>query len=517
MLGDNHVGHRQVHGCKIRQSGYIIVTSSLLTGGCPIRLLLLLLVLPLLFVTSTLSAAIPWPIEPLDSSHSLGNSYGEYQDYGGTPYMHPGIDILHPAGTPVYAVKAGWVKAVLTTSAELHWRVAVGDSAGADSCNGWLYAHLDLPTIAVAVGEHVDSGQLLGNLVTWPTSNFHHLHFVKIRNAGVSWSANWLFIGNPLDELVNIDDFVPPYFVDIDTGTPFRFCHDNSDIFFNTGAPVSGDIDIVAKCHDRIGHPTWVVTPNEMGYEIYSDSVHLGPFSSFEFSGKLLWDESYHTIFKNSGPCNSEANYTQRQFYEILTNHDTNPLIAPVDTSGKWATGLIPNDTYTVKAWAKDRFGNMAVDSMTVTTANFYSIGGKLRMSDGNPAARNYTVEIPYTSFSQHPLDSTFNIGGQPAGSYEIQVSRPGYQNYSAIIDVFSNLNLTITLDPLPYVNGDVNSNGSVNISDAVFLINFIFSNGPYPNPWATGVHIDANPTVNISDVVYLINYIFSGGPPPGQ
>ncbi len=455
-------------------------------------------------------------MEPFDSSHALGNSYGEYQDYGGTPYMHPGIDILHPAGTPVYAVKAGWVKAVLTTAAELHWRVAIGDTDGPDSCNAWLYAHLAQETITVNVGDYVDSGQLLGNLVAWPTSNFHHLHFVKIRDAGTVWSANWLFVGNPLDELNNIDDFVAPYFLDINVGAPFRFCRDNSDIYFNVGMPVDGDVDIIAKGHDRIGHPTWVVAPHEMGYEIYNDSVSLGPYVTFNFSSPLLWDQSYHTLYKNSGPCNSAGDYQSRQFYEILTNHDNDSLVEPSDVAGKWATGSIPNGTYMVKAWAKDRFGNMARDSMTVTTANFYTINGKLRTTDGNPIAEDFHITIPYTSSGFFPPDSTFSFIGQPAGRYAINVSRPGYQDYSQITDVFSDLDLDIALSPATYINGDVDANGFVSISDAVYLISFIFVGGPAPTPWAAAVYIDSSPTVSISDVVFLINYIFAGGPPPG-
>jgi plastocyanin len=65
---------------------------------------------------------------------------------------------------------------------------------------------------------------------------------------------------------------------------------------------------------------------------------------------------------------------------------------------------------------------------------------------------------------------------------------------------------------------GDANSDGAVDISDAVFLISHIFSGGAAPGdcnyPKGKG---DANGdgTVDISDAVYLISRIFSGGPPP--
>ncbi len=64
------------------------------------------------------------------------------------------------------------------------------------------------------------------------------------------------------------------------------------------------------------------------------------------------------------------------------------------------------------------------------------------------------------------------------------------------------------------YTCGDANSDGTVNISDAVYLIAYIFAGGSAPDPLLAG---DANcdSTVNISDAVYLIAYIFAGGAAP--
>lgn len=63
---------------------------------------------------------------------------------------------------------------------------------------------------------------------------------------------------------------------------------------------------------------------------------------------------------------------------------------------------------------------------------------------------------------------------------------------------------------------GDANGTGTLTISDAVHLINYIFAGGPAPTPYplCSG---DANCdcVVSISDAVYMINYIFAGGPAP--
>lgn len=62
---------------------------------------------------------------------------------------------------------------------------------------------------------------------------------------------------------------------------------------------------------------------------------------------------------------------------------------------------------------------------------------------------------------------------------------------------------------------GDANDDGTSNVGDAVFLINFVFKGGPAPEPNLRG---DANCDhgTNVGDAVYVINYVFKGGPAPG-
>jgi hypothetical protein len=61
---------------------------------------------------------------------------------------------------------------------------------------------------------------------------------------------------------------------------------------------------------------------------------------------------------------------------------------------------------------------------------------------------------------------------------------------------------------------GDCDANCIVNISDVVYIISYIFSDGPAPKPCQSG-DVNCDGIVNISDAVYLVSYIFSGGPPP--
>jgi len=61
---------------------------------------------------------------------------------------------------------------------------------------------------------------------------------------------------------------------------------------------------------------------------------------------------------------------------------------------------------------------------------------------------------------------------------------------------------------------GDCNDDDAINVSDAVFLINYIFKGGQPPAyPECCDVNYDT--AINIADVVYIINYIFKGGAAP--
>jgi C1A family cysteine protease/putative hemolysin len=65
-----------------------------------------------------------------------------------------------------------------------------------------------------------------------------------------------------------------------------------------------------------------------------------------------------------------------------------------------------------------------------------------------------------------------------------------------------------------PYLCGDADGSEAVDIDDVVYLIAYIFSGGPAPDPIESG-DADCSGEIDIDDVVYLISYIFTGGPAP--
>jgi len=64
------------------------------------------------------------------------------------------------------------------------------------------------------------------------------------------------------------------------------------------------------------------------------------------------------------------------------------------------------------------------------------------------------------------------------------------------------------------FICGDANNDDNVNILDIVYIINYIYKNGPDPIP-PDAAEVDGQPGTNILDIVYLINYLYKNGPDP--
>lgn len=137
-----------------------------------------------------------WPFA-LDS---IGWSMQSYQDYGGSPYFHHGMDMMKINGTAVYNMSGGQVINVENYGypSELYWEVAILDPFGYI----WQYHHIDEPTIPQYIYDKyaewqqdpVNGGFIppvthLGNIVYWPVwsfgKQFNHIHLNILAQGGV--------------------------------------------------------------------------------------------------------------------------------------------------------------------------------------------------------------------------------------------------------------------------------------------------------------------------------------------
>ena len=68
-------------------------------------------------------------------------------------------------------------------------------------------------------------------------------------------------------------------------------------------------------------------------------------------------------------------------------------------------------------------------------------------------------------------------------------------------------------------IRGNVDGIGGIDVSDLVYLIDYMFTGGPEPPCWSEanvdGLGADDASGIDMSDLVYLTDYQFTGGPPP--
>ncbi len=181
---------------------------------------------------------IPWPFAPFDSMRTVWNHYEQHMGGSGASYsyLHQGLDLITPIGEPVYAVKSGIVKCVLTLGGAIYWRLAISDSNVAGFSNGWLYAHLIENTIQFDVGDVVQLHDYLGDIIEW-TSEWGHIHFVEIKDSGSVWLYNdneWGINFNPLLALNPVPDTIPPVIDNVFKNEKFGFCTNETSNYLSS-------------------------------------------------------------------------------------------------------------------------------------------------------------------------------------------------------------------------------------------------------------------------------------------
>ena len=65
------------------------------------------------------------------------------------------------------------------------------------------------------------------------------------------------------------------------------------------------------------------------------------------------------------------------------------------------------------------------------------------------------------------------------------------------------------------FLRGDVEPDGTTNLSDAVRILETLFLGGA-PVSCLDAADVDDNGRLNINDAIRLLNFLFLGGPPPG-
>ncbi len=158
-----------------------------------------------------------------------------------------------------------------------------------------------------------------------------------------------------------------------------------------------------------------------------------------------------------------------------------------------WQIGIGPNDIAVVAAggWAAD---GEVFSYQALTGDIFHDAGNPIYVDSGATGAVPYADSTVFiATFGDRLI--RLNAAGEKTATYHMG-DGPVHVDFD-------------------YRPGDADGDGTVNLGDAVHLVNFIFKGGAPPAfpTWRGNPNGDAD--INIGDPVYLINYIFRGGPPP--
>jgi hypothetical protein len=152
----------------------------------------------------------------------------------------------------------------------------------------------------------------------------------------------------------------------------------------------------------------------------------------------------------------------------------------------------------------------------TLYTPNIKSDSTVLWIRSSDPDGTTPTVTmtgIPYQPYNAQYVDSANGRGKfrwDPDSSTVDSVFTFRFiSTDGALADTMS-----FKVKPINAICGDANGDRTVNVSDVVYLINYIFGGGAVPAVLRAG-DPNCDGTINISDAVYLITYVFASGPPP--
>jgi hypothetical protein len=315
--------------------------------------------------------------DSIDYPFRIGNSYAEHQWYGGQPYLHPGIDLLGVPDQSIYSPVNGVVKAIITTSGSIHWRLALGLEDTDEEQDGYLFAHLDPLTIPFTLGDSISAGDYIGSIVEWPTSEFHHLHFARLRHQGGIWDGNWLTKDNILSDITNFKDESIPVFEPLWNENTIAFRSDDG-VEILEPEHLHDSFDIICHAHD-LSNDDWRLDVDSLWYELidlttnsvvyaqeaFSYDFELDTYSTNENTLKIL-----NTIYSTEGDWETRGNYNTRLFYQKVSRSNGDGIIDEQDTSVYFDSTIFPDGSYLLRIHAYDAAKNHSSTELEVIINN---------------------------------------------------------------------------------------------------------------------------------------------------
>jgi len=222
-----------------------------------------------------------------------------------------------------------------------------------------------------------------------------------------------------------------------------------------------------------LGGPEW------SGNSIYTDMHVIDLF-------EMATGTPMYPVFRYDGPSGpgwGVRNWTDLNWYADLT-----PVLEVSDTIPKVGDSI----------WLNTTIYNNGGVSLNDVVVRFYS----------NSALINeQVVSVVDTSFTT--VSTQYSA---PVGSYNIRVIVD--EDNLKIEKDDSNNEDSELVSFEPYIRGDVDGNGGINLADVIYLANYILKGGPAPIPLQSG-DVNCDGKYDLVDVIKLARYVLFGEPFP--
>jgi hypothetical protein len=246
-------------------------------------------------------------------------------------------------------------------------------------------------------------------------------------------------------------------------------------------------------------------------------AVDLAPGDSVEFALAVVLGDNFHqdpNAFSSLfDPANPQAFHDALDFSDLSQN-----VLAALELYRSLdivaGEALLLDTLYAVYSNAFDTLpavimaGNLAGDH-TVQGVDPSSL-----LINGAHAPLSTTILPGYPGFSGEVLEITFDVRDFVAGYGVVWDTTSQTFTVSGQFDEGGSFRAEDEFTLIGHRSGDVNADGMVNVSDVVYLLGYVFSDLPAPDPLLLA-DVDCNESVNVSDGVYLIGYIFAGASEP--
>ncbi len=168
----------------------------------------------------------------------------------------------------------------------------------------------------------------------------------------------------------------------------------------------------------------------------------------------------------------------------------------------------------------------LVVTALTVVMVVQAESGKKLEPAKANPKhvaeVKPAAVSAPHTltpSSSRQGYQLVTDVldsfgGTSESANFRISVNSGGQPSPPGLLDSTSWLVKAGYVVASRVKHGDATVDGTLDLGDAIYILNYLFKSGPDPCPMEAG---DANSDgiIDLGDAIYVLNYLFKGGSAP--